>query len=1061
MLKILKSVIAFSLKRKYFILFATLVLLAGGIITFRNMPIEAFPDVTNTEVTIITQWPGRSAEEIEKFITIPIEISLNPVQRKTSLRSTSVFGLSYVKLIFEDNVTYEEARIQVNNLLANADLPSGIQPSVQPPTGPTGEIYRYTLRSKTRDVRELKTLQDWVVDRQLRSVPGVADVVSFGGETKAYEIQVDPGKLSNLGITSLDVYNAVTKSNINIGGDVINVNHQAYVVRGIGLLNDINEIKNIIIENVNGIPVLVKDVADVKLSNLPRLGHVGRTDAVVDSSGKRTTSNEDDVVEAIVLMRKGENPSEVIKALKTRVDKVNGQVLPQDTKIVPYYNREDLIKYATGTVLHNMVEGILLVTLMVSLFMFNWRTTLIVSIVIPLSLLFAFICLRLMGMSANLLSLGAIDFGIIIDGSVVMVEGIYVILDQKAKDIGMERFNKLSKLGIIKNNGATLGKAIFFAKLIIIAALVPIFSFQKVEGKLFSPLAYTLGFALLGGLIITLTLVPVLIALLLRKNVREKHNPIVHKLTGFMMFGFNFSFKYRRMAIISSIVIIAIGLFSFKYLGTEFLPELDEGSIWLRVQLPYSISLDKSVEVAKQVREKMIQFPQVKNIVSQTGRPDDGTDVTGFYNNEFDVILYPEDSWKPRISKEELIDSMTKKLSVIPGADLNFSQPISDNIEEAVSGVKGSICVKIFGDSLNYMEDKANEVYNVLRTVNGIADLGVIKNLGQPELDIDLDQQKMALYGVATADANAVIEMAIGGKAATQLYEGVRKFDIRLRIPEEYRKSENDIGNLMIPTSSGSKVPVKEIANITTKTGPCLIFRDDNERYSAVKFSVRGRDMGSAIKEAQQKMKEDVKLKNGYSLVWQGDFENEQRATKRLQEVVPISLLLIFLLLFTMFGNFKDAGLVFLNVPFAIVGGIAALFITGTNFSISAGIGFIALFGICILFGVLIITEIKHNLEKSKKGQSISLFSAIRMGVHSRVRPVVMTAMMAAIGLLPAAISHGIGSESSRPLARVVIGGIICAMFFSIWIFPLFFARAYRNFDPQHREQEDETFEES
>lgn len=1055
MLKILKSVIAFSLKRKYFILFATLVLLAGGIVTFRNMPIEAFPDVTNTEVTIITQWPGRSAEEIEKFITIPIEISLNPVQRKTSLRSTSVFGLSYVKLIFEDNVTYEEARIQVNNLLANADLPSGIQPSVQPPTGPTGEIYRYSLRSKTRDVRELKTLQDWVVDRQLRSVPGVADVVSFSGETKAYEIQVDPGKLSNLGITSLDVYNAVTKSNINIGGDVINVNNQAYVVRGIGLLNDINEIKNIIIENVNGIPVLVKDVADVKLSNLPRLGHVGRTDAIVDSSGKRTTSNEDDVVEAIVLMRKGENPSQVIKALKTRVDKVNDQVLPQDTKIVPYYNREDLINYATGTVLHNMVEGILLVTLMVSLFMFNWRTTLIVSIVIPLSLLFAFICLRLMGMSANLLSLGAIDFGIIIDGSVVMVEGIYVVLDQKAKDIGMERFNKLSKLGIIKNNGATLGKAIFFAKLIIIAALVPIFSFQKVEGKLFSPLAYTLGFALLGGLIITLTLVPVLIALLLRKNVREKHNPIVHKLTGFMMFGFNFSFKYRRMAIISSIVIIAIGLFSFKYLGTEFLPELDEGSIWLRVQLPYSISLDKSVEVAKQVREKMIQFPQVKNIVSQTGRPDDGTDVTGFYNNEFDVILYPEDSWKPRISKEELIDSMTKKLSVIPGADLNFSQPISDNIEEAVSGVKGSICVKIFGDSLNYMEDKANEVYNVLRTVNGIADLGVIKNLGQPELDIDLDQQKMALYGVATADANAVIEMAIGGKAATQLYEGVRKFDIRLRIPEEYRKSENDIGNLMIPTSSGSKVPVKEIANITTKTGPCLIFRDDNERYSAVKFSVRGRDMGSAIKEAQQKMKQQVKLKNGYSLVWQGDFENEQRATKRLQEVVPISLLLIFLLLFTMFGNFKDAGLVFLNVPFAIVGGIAALFITGTNFSISAGIGFIALFGICILFGVLIITEIKHNLEKSKKGHSISLFSAIRMGVYSRVRPVVMTAMMAAIGLLPAAISHGIGSESSRPLARVVIGGIICAMFFSIWIFPLFFARAYRNFDPQHREDQD------
>ncbi|HEY5368127.1 MAG TPA: CusA/CzcA family heavy metal efflux RND transporter [Hanamia sp.] len=1051
MLKILKSVIAFSLKRKYFILFATLVLLVGGIITFKNMPIEAFPDVTNTEITIITQWPGRSAEEIEKFITIPIEISMNPVQKKTSLRSTSVFGLSYVKLIFEDNVTDEQARMQVNNLLANAELPAGIIPSIQPPTGPTGEIYRYTLRSKTRDVRQLKTLQDWVVDRQLRSVPGVADVVSFGGETKAYEIQVDPGKLSNLGISALDVYNVVTKSNINIGGDVINVNNQAYVVRGIGLLNDINEIKNIIIENVNGIPVLVKDIANVTISNLPRLGHVGRTDAI-DSAGSRTIENNDDAVEAIVLMRKGENPTQVINALKARVEKINDQLLPRDTKIVPYYDRANLIQFATGTVLHNLVEGILLVTLMVSLFMFNWRTTLIVSIVIPLSLLFAFICLRLMNMSANLLSLGAIDFGIIIDGSVVMVEGIFVILDQKAKDFGMERFNKLNKLGIIKNHGAQLGKAIFFAKLIIIAALVPIFSFQKVEGKLFSPLAYTLGFALIGGLIITLTLVPVLIGMLLRKNIREKHNPIVNFLNRFMMFGFDFSFKYRRIAAISSIIVIVFGLFCFRFLGTEFLPELDEGSIWLRVQLPYSVSLDKSVAVAKQVREKMIAFPQVKTIVSQTGRPDDGTDVTGFYNNEFDVILYPEDSWSPHISKDALINKMNKSLSVIPGADLNFSQPISDNIEEAVSGVKGSIVVKIFGDSLNYMEGKANEVYDVLKNINGISDLGVIKNIGQPELDIDLDQQKMALYGVATADANAVIEMAIGGKAASQLYEGIRRFDIRLRIPEEYRKSETDIGNLMVPTQSGSKVPVKEIANITTKTGPCLIFRDDNERYSAVKFSVRGRDMGSAIKEAQQKMNENVKLKNGYNMVWHGDFENEQRASKRLQEVVPISLLLIFILLFTMFGNFKDAGLVFLNVPFAIVGGIAALFITGTNFSISAGIGFIALFGICILFGVLIITEIKDNLEKSKKGHQVSLFRAIRSGVHSRVRPVMMTALMAAVGLLPAAMSHGIGSESSRPLARVVIGGIICAMFFSIWIFPIFFASSYRKFDPQHNE---------
>lgn len=1049
--KILRSIIGFSLKNRYFIFFCTFLLLVSGIICFKNMPIEAFPDVTNTEISIITQWPGRSAEEVEKFVTIPIEIAMNPVQKKTSLRSTSIFGLSYVKIIFDDKVTDNEARIQVNNLLANASLPEGVNSSVQPPTGPTGEIYRYSLKSSFRDVRELKTIQDWVIDRQIRAVPGVADVVSFGGEVKTYEIQVDPGKLTNLGITPLDVYSAVGKSNINIGGDVIVKNNQAYVVRGIGLLNDINEIKNIIVTNVNGIPVLVKDVASVELSNMPRLGHVGRSDAIVDASGRRTVTDEPDVVQAIIIMRKGENPSEVVQAVKEKIKKLNTIVLPQDTRIIPFYDREDLIHYATDTVMHNLVEGILLVTLLVSIFMFNWRTTLIVSIIIPLSLLFAFICLRLMGMSANLLSLGAVDFGIIIDGAVVMVEGLFVVLDHQARDVGMERFNKMAKMGLIRKHGAQLGKAIFFAKVIIITGLLPIFAFQKVEGKMFSPLAYTLGFALLGALITTLTLVPVLINLLLRKNVHEKHNPILHALTVFMLGIFAFTFKHKKTAVITSFVIIGLGLYSFKFLGTEFLPELNEGSIWLRVQLPYSVSLEKSVQTSEKVRSILMSFPQVKNVVSQTGRPDDGTDVAGFYNNEFDVMLYMQNTWKPRITKEELIEQMNDKLSLLPGVSLNFSQPIMDNIEEAVSGVKGSICVKIFGDSLNYMESQINQVHDVLNNVRGIEDLGVIKNIGQPELNIDLDQQKMALYGVATADANAVIEMAIGGKAASTLYEGIRKFDIRLRFPEEYRKTADDIGNLMVPTQSGSKVPVKEIANIVMKTGPCLIFRDANERYSAVKFSVRGRDMGSTIAEAQEKVEKAVHLKGGYSMVWQGDFENEQRATQRLQQVVPISLLLIFLLLFVMFGNLMDAALVFLNVPFAIVGGLLALHITGTNFSISAGIGFIALFGICIQDGVLLITVFKQNLEKMR-GQGSSLYTAIRLGVNSRIRPVMMTALMAAIGLFPAAISHGIGSESSRPLARVVIGGILCAMMFSLVIFPLIFGWAYRKFDTKHPE---------
>ena len=1055
MIKVLKGVIAFSLKSKFFILSASVVLIIFGIITFKEMPIEAFPDVTNTEISVITQWPGRSAEEVEKFVTIPIELALNPVQQKISLRSTSIFGLSYVKLIFDDKVVDKDARAQVFGLLSNAVLPSGLVPAVQPPTGPTGEVYRYTLESKVRDSRELKTLQDWVVDRQLRSVPGVGDVVAFGGKTKTYEIKVDPGKLTTLGITALDVSSAVQKSNINIGGDVINENDQAFVIRGIGLLNDINEIKNIIILNISGVPVLVKDVATVEISNVPRLGFVSRSNGLLDSTGKRVVTDVKDVVEAIVLMRKGENATEVVTAIKAKIDKLNNSVLPADTKIVPYYDREDLITYATHTVLHNLVEGILLVTLLVSLFMFNWRTTLIVSIIIPMSLLFAFICLHLMGMSANLLSLGAVDFGIIIDGAVVMVEGMFVILDHKAVEMGMERFNKMAKLKLIKNNGAQLGKAIFFAKLIIITGLLPIFAFQKVEGKLFSPLAYTLGFALLGALITTLTLVPVLISMLLNKNVHEKHNPFLHFLTKVMLGGFIVAFKRKKFVVITSLIVMMIGLYSFKFLGTEFLPELNEGSIWLRVQMPYSVSLNKSVEVSTQVRQILMTFPQVKHAVSQTGRPDDGTDVAGFYNNEFSVMLYPEEDWKPKITKEELIEQMNKKLSIIPGADLNFSQPIMDNVEEAVSGVKGSICVKVYGDSLNYMEDKANQVFKILKTVQGITDLGVIKNIGQPEMDINLDQQKMALYGVATADANAVVAMAIGGQAASTLYEGIRTFDIRIRLPEQFRRTPEDIGNLLVPTQSGSKVPIKEIATLTQHTGPCLIFRDENERYSAVKFSVRDRDMGSAIKEAQEKVDQAVNLKRGYKMVWQGDFENQQRATKRLKQVVPISLLLIFLLLFIMFGNLKDAALVFLNVPFAIVGGLLALHITGTNFSISAGIGFIALFGICIQDGVLLITVFKQNLDKIR-GQKGSLYNSIKLGVNSRIRPVMMTAMMAAIGLFPAAISHGIGSESSRPLARVVIGGILCAMMFSLWVFPLIFGWAYRKVDFKNKNESTE-----
>lgn len=1024
--KFIKGILSFSLKNKFFIFFLTALAIVAGIISYQNTPIEAFPDVTNTQITLITQWPGRSAEEVEKFVTIPIEIGLNSVQKRTDIRSTSLFGLSVVKILFEDGVDDAFARQQVNNLLNGVELPEGIRPDVQPPYGPTGEIFRYTLQSPTRTSRELKTMQDWVIERQLKSVPGVADVVSFGGEVKTYEISVDPRRLIDYNITPLQLYQAVANSNVNVGGDVIEKNSEAYVVRGIGLLKNQQDIQNIIIKNINGTPIMVRNVAQVSESALPRLGQAGR-------------DKQDDVVECIVVMRKGENPSEVIERVKDKINELNNSILPSDVQINTFYNRETLIHFATHTVTHNLIEGIVFVTVIVFLFMADWRTTVTVSIVIPLALLFAFICLRLKGMSANLLSMGAIDFGIIVDGAVVMVEGIFVTLDELAHERGMDRFNKLAKLGVLRKTGTEMGKAIFFSKLIIITCLIPIFSFQKVEGKMFSPLAWTLGFALLGALIFTLTLVPVLASLLLKKNVREKHNPFVNVVTKYATKAFGFTFAHKRLSLLVTFAVVLIGLSGFTLLGTEFLPELNEGSIYVRATMPMSISLPESVKQTIQMRHIFEEFPEVKGVISQTGRPNDGTDPTGFYNIEFLVDIYPQDQWKSGLSKEQLIDKMQARLSVFPGVNFNFSQPIMDNVEEAVSGVKGSIAVKIFGPDQNILEEKGIEMQKQLATVKGIDDLGVIRTTGQPEMRVELDERKLALYGVNKADAEAVIEMAIGGKAATQIYEGERKFDLRIRYDLPFRSNEQQIAHLMVPTENGSMIPIKEIARVYTQTGPVLIFREAGQRYGAVKFSVRGRDMGGAVAEAQQKVAAHVKLPAGYTVKWAGDFENQQRATLRLEQVVPISLLGIFFILFVLFGNVKDAGLVLFNVPFAIIGGIAALLITHVNFSISAGIGFIALFGICIQNGVILISVFKKNLHNR-----MSLNDSIHQGVISRIRPVVMTAMMAGIGLIPAAISHGIGSETAKPLAIVVIGGLITATILTLFIFPLIFYAFYR-----------------
>jgi heavy metal efflux pump, czcA family len=1017
--KFIDNIVAFSLKNKFFIFFCTTVAVIAGIVSFKHTPIDAFPDVTNTKVTVITQWPGRSAEEVEKFITIPIEIAMNSVQNKTDIRSTTLFGLSVLHVMFEDDVDDFVARQQVYNLLNDADLPDGVTPEVQPLYGPTGEIFRYTLRSEKRDVRELKTLQDWVIERNLRAVSGVADIVSFGGEVKTFEVSVNPHQLKNYGITSLELYQAIVNSNINVGGDVITKSSQAYVVRGIGLINDMEELRNIVVKNIHGTPVLVRHLAEVHEACLPRLGQVGRM-------------AEDDVVQGIVIMRKGENPAEVIDALKAKIEYINKEVLPEDVQIVTFYDRENLVNLAVHTVSRNLVEGILLVTFIVLIFMADWRTTVVVAVVIPLALLFAFICLRVMGMSANLLSMGAIDFGIIIDGAVVMVEGIFVALDRKAKEVGMPTFNLMSKMGLIRQTAKEKARAVFFSKLIIITALIPIFSFQKVEGKMFSPLAYTLGFALLGALLFTLTLVPVMSSMLLKRNVREKNNFFVRFINGKSVAFFDKCHARRKISVGIAGIVAVGGLWMFTLLGTEFLPQLNEGSIYIRATLPQSISLNESVQLANKMRARLAAYPEVKQVLSQTGRPNDGTDATGFYNIEFHVDIYPEKEWESGLDKMQLIEKMQEDLSMYPGIDFNFSQPITDNVEEAASGVKGSIAVKVFGKDLYRSEKIAMEIDKILGTVEGIEDLGVIRNIGQPELRIELDEGRLARYGVSKEDVQAIIEMAIGGKSASLLYEDERKFNIMVRYKSEFRQDEEEIGKILVPTMDGTMIPIKELAEIRTITGPLLIFRDNHARFCAVKFSVRGRDMGTAVAEAQEKVNASVRLPEGYSLKWTGDFENQQRATKRLSQVVPVSVAIIFVILFILFSNARDAGLVLLNVPFAAAGGIVALWATGFNFSISAGIGFIALFGICIQNGVIMISDIKHNL----KGR-LALSCAVKESVRSRVRPVVMTAAMAAIGLMPAAVSHGIGSESQRPLAIVIIGGLVGATFFALFVFPL------------------------
>lgn len=1025
MQKFIQNIVAFSLKNPVIVFFLTGLLAVVGIISLKHTPIEAFPDVTNTRARIITQWSGRSAEEMEKFVTLPIMKQMNTIPKKTDVRSISLFGLSVVTVIFDDDVDDFYAQQYASNRLQGIDLPDGAEANIEPPYGATGEIFRYVIRS-SRPIKEITAIQDWVIERELVAVPGVADIVSFGGEEKIYELKINPVDLANYDLSPLDVYEAVAKSNINVGGDVIERGSQAYVVRGVGLLESVADIENILIEVRGNTPILVKHVAQVEISAKPRLGQVGLQD-------------EDDLVQGVVVMLRGENPDEVIPGLKSKIEELNNTILPKDVKIEPFIDRTELVEATVNTVAKNIVEGIFLVSVIVFIFLYNWRTTVIVASVIPLSFLFAIMMLRIQGLPANLISMGAIDFGLLLEGTLVIVETVFVAMEKKAHQVGMPAFNKMSKSGLIKKSAGSVAGYIVFAQIILIVALIPIFSFQKVEGKMFSPLAFTLGYALLGSLILSITYVPVMCRFLLRKNIVERENFISRFFKNAMYRLFLWTERRKKLTILAFLALIAICGVRFISYGTEFIPKLNEGALYVRATLPNSVSLRESTRLAKEMKDKIRSFEEVKFVLNQVGRPNDGTDPTGFFNIEFHIQLYPDKEWESKLSKDELIEEMRNELQSYPGIVFGFSQPIQDNVEEYVAGVKSSLVVKIFGNDLFKLEEYADQVADAIGDVAGIEDLNVYRNIGLPELRIQLHDHKMARYGVDIANAQAVVEMAIGGRAATTFYEADQMFDVRIRFAPEYRDDEEKIGDILIPTGSGTKIPLSEIATIGYITGPTFIYREGSSRYIAVGFSIEGRDLGSAIAEAKAKVAEKVNIPNENKVVWAGEFESKERATAQLAIIVPAVLLLILFLLYFNFGTIKDTLIAASTIPFAFIGGFISLWLTGTVFGISAGIGFIILFGVNTINSIILIAVMKDNLRK------LDIKEAVSKGVFDRIRPIVMIALMGSLGLLPASLSSGMGSEIQKPLAIMIVGGLLICMILSLTVLPQVFYLAYRN----------------
>jgi heavy metal efflux system protein len=1031
----LRALVDFSLGNRLLVLALAVLLFIWGIISFRSLPVEAYPDVANNYVQVITQWPGISAEQVEQQVTIPLEIAMNGLPHLEHLRSTSLFGLSSVMLIFDDDSENDWNRVKVLERLSEVTLPQGVQPQMGADWSPVGQIYFFTLHSTNPayDVMELKSIEDWTIEKQFKSVPDVVGVASFGGPTREYQVRVDPNKLVAYGLGLAQVEQQLSSNNVNGGGSFIEAGLQQINVRAVGQLKTVADIERTVLTTKNGTAVRVRDIATVEEGAKIRLGQFGK--AIHRADGHVLDNN--DVVAGIVLLRKGANTDSTLEAIHAKVQELNEHLLPRGVKIVPHLDRSDLLRLTTHTVMHNLTEGIILVSLILFVFLGNVRGALIVTLTIPFSLLFAAICLNLRHIPANLLSLGALDFGMIVEGAIVMTENIVRMLAHRDK----EATTVAQRIGQAAHE---VQRPVFFSIAIIIVAYLPIFTLQAVEGRLFKPMAWTVAFALLGGLIFSMIVGPVLASLVFPRGTSEWHNPLMDALTRAYARALTLAID-RRWATVGTAALALAGTYALsRAIGSEFLPHLDEGAIWVRGTLAPSTGPTEGVRVANQVRVLLASFPEVTVVTSQVGRPDDGTDTTGFFNTEYYVDLEPKERWRPVFHqhKEELIAAMNHELDRIPGVLWNFSQPIADNMEEAVSGVKGELAIKVYGDDLRTLEDKGGEIVNVMRTIPGIEDLGLFRVLGQPNLNFTVDRDAAARHQINVADIQDAIQTAVGGGALTQVLEGEQRYDLVVRYLPTYRNTREAIEQTRLVAPSGERVSLAQLCRVEAADGASEVYREGNQRYVAIKYGVRGRDLGGAVEEAIATVSRRVTLPAGYRIDWAGEYASQQRAQRRLAIVVPLTLLVIFLILYSMFGSMKWAALILATVAMAPVGGVVALFVTGTNFSVSSGIGFLALFGVSVQTGVIMVEYIN---QLRARGRLIR--DAATEGAVQRFRPILMTMLVASLGLAPAAISHGIGSDSQRPFAIVIVGGLMAVLAMSIFLLPCLYVWMARDGD--------------